>query len=155
MTATGHALVAALIVAKFPNPYIALPASLISHFALDLIPHWDTGLHHREKTRNAMLLESGMDVAVGFFSSYILYHSILGGSEYMLFFASVIASQLPDWITAPYLILKSHQENIISRLSKSMYKVQHHVNSRLDKPWGIVTQVVTVLALYVILFRFI
>lgn len=155
MTATGHALVAALIVAKFPNPYIALPASFISHFALDLIPHWDTGLHHREKTRNEMLMESGLDVIVGFIVSYVLYASVLGGSEYFVFFASVIASQLPDWITAPYLILRSQKENVISKLSRSMYRIQHHVNSRLDQPWGIVTQVVTVLVLYVILFRFI
>lgn len=155
MTATGHALVAALIVAKFPNPYIALPASFVSHFALDLIPHWDTGLHHREKTKNMMLFESGVDVAVSIIASYVLYHSVLGGTENVVFLASVIVSQLPDWITAPYLILKSQKENVISKLSKSMYRIQHHVNSRLDQPWGIVTQVATVFVLYIILFRFI
>ncbi|MGE5042155.1 MAG: hypothetical protein ACM3IJ_04600 [Candidatus Levyibacteriota bacterium] len=153
MTATGHALVAALIAAKFHNPYVAIPASFVSHFALDLIPHWDTGLHHRDKTKQALVIESGIDVGISFLSAYVLYHGVLGGTDSILLFASVIAAQLPDWITAPYLILRTN--NVFSQWSKWMYKVQHLINSRLDQPWGIVTQVATVFILYVILFRFI
>lgn len=151
MTATGHALVATLIIAKISNPYISLPLAFVSHFACDLIPHWDAGTHHREKSKKRLFIESGADVAVSIVSSYFLYHSILGQSDYVLLYSAVFISQLPDWLTAPYFILKWNHPLV--GFSKYMYKIQHKLNSRLDKPWGIVTQVVTVVGLYILLFK--
>ncbi|MFI5265518.1 MAG: hypothetical protein ACHQT7_02120 [Candidatus Levyibacteriota bacterium] len=151
MTATGHALVATLIVAKIHNPYIALPLAFASHFACDMIPHWDTGTHHREKTKKVLFYESGLDVLISIVSSYLLYHNILGQSDYMLLYSAVFLSQLPDWLTAPYLIL--NMDSPIVFWSKQTYKIQHKMNRRLDKPWGIVTQVVTVIGLYILLFK--
>jgi hypothetical protein len=41
MTATNHALTGALVGLTVHNPWIALPAALLSHFVLDAIPHYD------------------------------------------------------------------------------------------------------------------
>lgn len=151
MTATGHALVATLIVAKIHNPYISLPLAFVSHFVCDMIPHWDTGTHHREKTKKALFYESGLDVFISIVSSYFLYHNILGQGDYVVLYSAVFLSQLPDWVTAPYLILNWKSPLVF--WSKQMYRLQHAMNRRLDKPWGIVTQVVTVILLYIVLFR--
>lgn len=151
MTATGHALIGALIAAKFHNPYLAIPLSFASHFAADMVPHWDAGTHHREKSHKQLFKESAVDVVVGVVTSFVLYNYILGESNYVLLYACVFASQLPDWMTAPYFIF--NQRSKFFEWSKWSYKVQHKLNSRLDLPWGAVTQVVAVIALYILLFR--
>lgn len=152
MTATGHALVATLIVAKIPNPYISLPLALASHFACDLIPHWDAGTHHREKTRERLFSEAALDVIISVITSFVLYSNVLGQSNYVLLYIAVFLSQFPDWITAPYLIF--HTKNSLVSWSKQMYKVQHELNARIESPfWGTLTQVITVLLLYILLFK--
>lgn len=152
MTATGHALVATLLVAKITNPYIVLPLALASHFACDIIPHWDPATHRREKTKQALFYEAAIDVTLSIIASYVLYHSILGQSNYILLYVAVFLSQLPDWITAPYLML--NPKNPLVSWSKHMYRVQHELNSRVQSPfWGILTQVGTILVLYIVLFR--
>lgn len=152
MTATGHALVAALIVAKITNPYLALPLAFASHFACDVIPHWDPATHRREKTKKRLFYEAAADVMISIVSAYVLYHSFLGQSNYLLLYSAVFLSQLPDWITAPYLML--NPKNPLVAWSKHMYRIQHELNSRIQSPfWGILTQVATVFVLYVILFK--
>ncbi|HVS78873.1 MAG TPA: hypothetical protein VHD84_01110 [Candidatus Saccharimonadales bacterium] len=41
MTATNHAITGALIALAVKKPELALPLALVSHFALDLIPHYN------------------------------------------------------------------------------------------------------------------
>lgn len=41
MTGLNHAAVGALAAAAINKPAIALPAALLSHFAADMVPHWD------------------------------------------------------------------------------------------------------------------
>jgi hypothetical protein len=41
MTALNHAATGALVAAAINRPLLALPAALISHFVIDMIPHWD------------------------------------------------------------------------------------------------------------------
>lgn len=149
MTATGHALIATLIVAKFQNPYLSLPLAFASHFACDVIPHWDSGTHHHEKTKNRLFIEAGIDVGLSIILSYVLYYYI-GGQEYGILLLGIFLSQLPDWLTAPYFIL--HMKSPLVSWSKQMYHFQHKINSRLDKPWGIVTQIGTIILLYILLF---
>ncbi len=47
MTATNHAVTGAIIVAAVTNPIIGLPLALMSHFALDSLPHF--GAHTKAK----------------------------------------------------------------------------------------------------------
>lgn len=151
MTATGHALIATLLVAKFPDPFVSLPLAFVSHFACDIIPHWDSGTHHREKTKKALFYEAALDVLLSIATSFVLY-TALGKSDYILLYIGVFMSQLPDWITAPYFILNMRNNPFVS-WSKYMFHLQHRLNSRLDKPWGIVTQVAAVVGLYILLFQ--
>jgi hypothetical protein len=43
VTATNHALTGALIGLTISNPFIAIPAALLSHFVCDAIPHFGMG----------------------------------------------------------------------------------------------------------------
>jgi hypothetical protein len=41
MTGLNHAATGALVAAAINKPALALPAALLSHFAVDAIPHWN------------------------------------------------------------------------------------------------------------------
>ena len=40
MTATNHAITGAVIGLALGNPYLAIPLSLVSHYAMDTLPHF-------------------------------------------------------------------------------------------------------------------
>lgn len=148
MTATGHALIGTLIAGKVQDPIIANSLSLVSHFAGDILPHWDSGTNWRKKSRERLFFESAIDVIIGFVASYYVYVYLLGGKDIVLMVTCIIFSQLPDWITAPSFVL-----GMKIPISKAMERIQSAMNTRLDKPWGIVTQVVAVVVLYLLLYR--
>lgn len=138
MTATVHALVGAAIATKIGNPALALPLCLLSHFILDKIPHWDPLTNKTTKSFPRILKEISADYLIG----YVLVMLIFGFSPYLLLAAFV--SQLPDTLEAPYILTKKHFP-----IFYQFYQVQHWshdvwFNARLNAPWGIVTQVVTV-----------
>jgi hypothetical protein len=62
MTGLNHALAGATVAAAINKPIVALPAALLSHFALDMVPHWDYrvsgGLKGRQKVMVIDLLLS-------------------------------------------------------------------------------------------------
>lgn len=145
MTATAHSVIGAIIAAKIGNPILAVPIAIVSHFAADAFPHWDTGTNHREKSKKIFLLESLVDVMLGFAISYILIFLLFPQTNLIYAFFIIIISQLPDWITAPYLFFKI---NILP--FREMYKFQKAFNTRLDKPWGIITQVAVLILLIII-----
>jgi len=65
MTATAHALIGASIAVKVVNPILGIPLAIISHFVADLIPHWDAGTNHRQKSLMRLRVEAALDVLLG------------------------------------------------------------------------------------------
>ena len=145
MTATAHAVIGTIIAAKVGNPALAIPLAIASHFVADAIPHWDTGTNWREKNKIRFFLESFFDVALSFVLSYILIALFFPTLKIPYAFFIVVVSQLPDWITAPYLFFK-----IKIWPFREMYEFQRGFNVRLDKPWGIITQVLILIILLII-----
>ena len=145
MTATGHAIIGTVIAAKIGNPLLAVPIALGSHFLADLFPHWDTGTHWKKKSNTKFLLQSALDVLLSFSVSYALAAILFPNLNIAYAFVIVILSQLPDWLTAPYLFFKIKLKPFVL-----LYKFQHKFNNRLDKPWGIVTQVAALVSLLII-----
>ncbi|OGH16173.1 MAG: hypothetical protein A3C30_02720 [Candidatus Levybacteria bacterium RIFCSPHIGHO2_02_FULL_40_18] len=140
--------------AKFSgNPLLAVGASFVSHFVADVVPHWDSGTHWRKKTKERLRREAIIDVLVGFILSYILYSLILQKgppmalANYPFVFLCIIAAQAPDWLTAPSWMFGKDFPG-----SSFMYEIQHRLNVKLDKPWGIITQILALIWLYLILF---
>lgn len=142
---------ATLIAAKFQNPAIALPLSLASHFVCDMIPHWDEGTHWKEKTRKTLFYETVFDTALSIAASMLLYNVVFGRQDYLFLLINVFLSQLPDYFTAPYLIFKNLGP--FTKIARYSYIIQHKLNNRLDKPWGMATTAATIIGLYIILFK--
>lgn len=138
MTATSHALIGASLAVKITNPMLGIPLAIGSHFVADLIPHWDAGTNHRQKSALRLKVEATLDVLLGFALVLILFRTqTLANPVYM--FSMVIAAQLPDWLEAPSWMfgLKVPPFSWVDWLG-------HKLQSRMQLPWGLVTQVVIV-----------
>lgn len=137
MTATAHAVIGTVIAAKIGNPYLAFPLALSSHIIADLIPHWDTAVD--KKPRKKIFWETVGDVLLGLSLSYSLIVFLFPTTNLAYAFLMIIMAQFPDWLFAPYYFFgwKSF---------KWAYEFGKNTNNDLRKPWGILTQIVTVVA---------
>lgn len=74
-----HAVVGATIATKIPNPFIAIPAAFLSHFLLDVIPHWNPHLYTEKKkfgrptakSTRIVVIDVVLSLAAGFFIAYL------------------------------------------------------------------------------------
>lgn len=142
MTATSHALIGAIIAAKIGNPALAIPIAIASHIIADAIPHWDTATSRSKKTFKKMFIHSFFDVAIGFALSYLLISLFFPTTNLAYAFLIIIASQFLDWATALYYFFHF-------KAFKWVYSFQKLFNNDLDLPWGLITQIVLVVALIV------
>lgn len=155
MLATSHALAAGIILKTIPDPRISFPLAFLSHFALDLVPHWDftsginqnnnnhdrpSSLVGNEKRPLLMFLAAG-DVLFGWGLAFWLFRNL----DPTLLFLTIILAQLPDWLETPYYFLGLN-------LSPSIWmkKVQSQIHSRIPFPQGFLTQLLIILPLLLI-----
>lgn len=143
MTATGHAIIGTVIAAKIGNPYLAIPLALISHFAADSFPHWDTGTNSKTKTKKQILFDSFIDVGVSFTITILLVNNVFPQTNLLYAFIIVLFSQLPDWLMAPYYFW--HIQSF-----EPFYKFQKIFDRKLDKPWGIINQAAILILLVIV-----
>lgn len=137
MTATAHALIGTVIAAKIGNPALALPIAFASHFAADMIPHWDTLTNRESKSWNRLFIDTVFDGMLALTLSYSLIVLLFPSTNYFYALLVMFFAVLPDVLHAPYTFFKIKQ-------FKWAYEIGKRTNKSLDKPWGVVTQIVTV-----------
>jgi len=142
MTATGHAIIGTVIAAKVGNPALAIPIAFASHFLADALPHWDTATNRRKKSIMRFFSESFIDVVLGFVLSWIIIAWLFPTTNLMYAFIIIIVSELPDWLTAPYLFFKLEIQPFIS-----IYKLQKKFDTELDLPWGFINQALVLIGI--------
>lgn len=145
MTATGHAVIGAIIAAKVGNPALAIPLAIASHIAADIFPHWDTATNKAQKGIKRVIVDSFFDLIFGFLLSYAIIFFLFPQANLLYVLMLILVSQGLDWLMLPYYFL-----NINFPLFRWAYKFQKSLNHDLDKPWGIINQI-AVLILIVVL----
>lgn len=143
MTGTAHAIVGTVIAAKIGNPYLAFPIALASHVALDFVPHWDTAMNRRTKSRLRLITDTIFDGLLALTLSYTIIVFFFPQTSYSYALLIMFFATLPDWLHAPYTFFEIKQ-------FKWAYDFGHVTNRRLDKPWGILTQAVVILGVIVL-----
>ena len=142
MTATGHAIIGTVLAAQFTNPLVGIPIAIFSHLAADAFPHWDTGTNQKKKSHLAFWIHSLIDLFLSFVTPLFLIIYIAPETNLIYLYSMVFAAQFFDWITVPYAFFrwKSFPYNLA-------YKLQKPFDNRMDKPWGIIWQVIALLIL--------
>lgn len=141
MTATGHAVIGTIIAAKIGNPALAIPLAIASHALADMVPHWDTGVNRRNKTKKKFVIETVIDVLASFAISYAIIQIFFPSTSIIYAFVIVIAAQLLDWLTAPYLFLQIKNPPFFYWC----YKLQVMFDNGTDKFIGKYAQVIVLL----------
>jgi len=75
MLLSFHSLAGVVIATEIPNPLIAWPVALLSHFVLDSLPHWDfffEGVNLSRKVRLAILGDFLIGLLVGLYFEFRL-----------------------------------------------------------------------------------
>lgn len=144
MTETAHLLVGAAIASQTSNPVLALPLALMSHIALDMVPHWDTGTNWRSRPVVKTVLYTILDVAIGLTVSLALF---INKAPLPYLLLVMFVSTLPDWLEGPYFLGWKFPP------FSTIYKLQHIFHKKQQLPAGLVKQaLVLILVLISILY---
>lgn len=102
MLSISHAATGAFIATRVPNPLLAIPLVLASHYAEDWILHWDvgTGLSNGSRKRSTAIFLELFDLGIAALLVYYLFQA--GNSELnIMAWAGAFTGLLPDFLEAP------------------------------------------------------
>lgn len=143
MTATAHALVGGAIAASIPDPALSLPLIAISHPLMDLIPHWDVGFNWRKTPKLRLFRDCVIDFSLGLVLSYLLFGQHI---SLWYFLAAIFVSEMWDIFEAPYWFFKWRFPPF-----SWIYEFGHRIQSKARPPFGIITQIATVVVVMILL----
>lgn len=128
MLETPHALVGMVIAAAIPNPLISLPLALLSHFGVDMLPHWNWEPDARPLSLFGIILDLILleTLTVYLAAQSPLQLNIAAGS----FFAI-----LPDLLEAPHIFFGLNNRHL-----QKLYRFQKSIQNKVPVLPGIITQ---------------
>ncbi len=141
MLETPHVAVGIAIAAAIPNPLISIPLAFMSHFILDMTPHWNPHLNSETKRygqlTNSTLLIIGFDLACA-----AILTAYIGRRDLIIYMAS-FAAILPDIVEGPYYLF-----GFKNKYLEIWRKFQKSIQSDANVFWGLTTQILTLLAAF-------
>jgi hypothetical protein len=145
---TPHAVVGAAIAVAVPNPFLAIPLAFLSHFALDMTPHWNPHISTELKKYGSITKQSKniiyADVALsGLLSLFIASQFSSNPTLSLTILACAFAGILPDVIEAPHFFFHYKTTFIEKWLA-----FQKSIQNDTTPFWGILTQIITLIAAF-------
>lgn len=147
MLLTPHVFIGLAIAKLLPNPFLAIPVALLSHFLGDITPHWDFFSKTRKEERLrgwrpiAVMAELGLGIAVGvFFTTRALWLQQDPKAALLGLICGIMAV-LPDALEAPY-IYTDKAPLFIKRLTD----VQRRLQTQAPMLLGIIIQLLIISA---------
>lgn len=147
MLTTSHSLISALIVSQVFPPQLSLPLVLASHYFLDIIPHWDTGtgLTNGHKTKKGAVLDTLIDLAIGFTLVFFFFQN--GKPFSPLLWGGVILGITPDLLKFPALFFDKRPFPI--NVLEKFHNTLHH---RAKLPWGLIYQIAVLIIVFLLFY---
>lgn len=132
MLELAHALTGGVIAYKIGNPALALPLAFVSHFAVDLLPHWNPHLAKEKKrfgcvskkTTFLVVIDCLIGLTLGLFLAFKALPDI---RRMFLVIAGCFLAILPDLIEAPFFFL-NQKGKFIKKLVNFQSKIQYGVH---------------------------
>ena len=156
MFLTPHVAVAVAIAAVLPNPILAIPLAFLSHFVLDMLPHWDDlGLGKlRDRTARipshaAQLVVMDGLLAVSFALFFIFFALPDWGVAFSIAACS-LAALLPDAYYIP-LAFFGRRWGFVLWVVMVQSKLQE--KAKAPRAFGVFTQVFAIASGFLIAFQ--
>jgi hypothetical protein len=132
MTGLNHAVTGALVAAAIDKPVLALPAALLSHFAIDAIPHWNYQLDPRIARRQVVMLA---DLVLSLALLLILALTV-NANPYLVIIGGLIGI-LPDTMWLRFFItgrpsIHGNPKKLVNLIRRFHFWIQWS-----ETPWGI------------------
>ena len=146
MLETPHVFVGAAIATKIPDPLLAIPLAFLSHFILEMVPHWNPHLNSETEKygyptkRSTVIVVADSSLAL-ISGSLIAYSALPDTGRALTILFACLASVLPDLIEAPYFFLK-----IKNKLIQKWIVFQKSIQNDTSIIPGLVTQYITIFA---------
>jgi hypothetical protein len=146
MLETPHVLVGAAIASKITNPLLSIPISLVSHFVLEKVPHWNPHLNTETekfgKPTTKSTIIALIDVTTSLIAgSYIAFRAYPNTLQVINILACCFVASLPDVVEAPYFFL-----GIRNKAMKKWIEWQKSIQIDTKFFLGMATQITTILA---------
>ncbi len=106
MTATNHVVMGALVATYIHNPWIAIPAAVVSHFVLDSVPHYAFPDLKKKPLRFLQTLA----IDIGLAASILAAILFLQPANFLLIVACGVAAASPDLMWLHYIIYKKSEK---------------------------------------------
>ena len=135
MLLVPHAFAGALIGIKINNPLISLPLAFLSHFVLDIVPHWNPSSKQWKQKNCLPFLATDLVLSI-VISALIAYKY-----NSPLIFLNGLVAILPDLLQAPNVLFKNNFF-LFTFLRNIQSKIQFHVK---NIALGSITQILFVL----------
>lgn len=143
MIGVNHALSGALIGKYLPWP-LAIPVAFLSHFVLDLLPHFGI-VHHKRDLSLFYKTVTVIDVALAFGIGVI----ILYWRDYHMFFGGLIACS-PDFL---WLFILHKGRTFDYREHDNAFSKFHIHIQKFERPWGIAIDCVAAVLMGIYFFK--
>ena len=154
MILATHVIIGAGLASFFPNNFVmAFAVSFASHFALDIIPHWDYELLSQTKNKENRLEEDIkigknffldlakiiLDVAIGSVLAVLFFHSWLGAS-WLLVLIGVAGGVLPDALQFAYFKIRREPLRVLQKFHLKVHSGNESLKEKFPKA-GIFLQI--------------
>ncbi len=144
MTATNHVIAGALIGTAIHNPWLAVPLALLSHFVLDILPHFGLGPNTKLGSRKFLWI-LGVDLTIA--SSILLLLLFGGASDPVLLTTCGAVAALPDSIWGYYFYFEfvAKKPKVKTRFVNMLSNIQwaeFPAGMVVEIPWGVLSGLV-------------
>jgi hypothetical protein len=130
MTATNHGLVGMLIGAYLPLP-VAIPLAFVSHFVLDIIPHFGIPRNKRNNSKGLkifMHIDASLAFALGVIAVYT--------GKWDMFITGLVAYS-PDFV---WFITYWKNGGKLNVTTNSKFSKFHKDIQKFERPWGAIVE---------------
>lgn len=128
MLETPHALVGMVIATTIQNPWVGLPLAFLSHFGVDMLPHWNWEPDARPLSLLGIVLDL---ILLEILTFYLAFQSPLK----LNLAAGAFFAILPDLLEAPYIFFGFN-----NRYIQKLCQFQKSIQNRTPILLGILTQ---------------
>lgn len=142
MLTTPHAIAGATIGALLPDPLLAIPLAVASHFVLDSIPHWQETLAPYIPTRKTYI-RIPLDIALAIGLTMVIAHWHPESAS--IIWLAALAANLPD-LDSIVVVIPRLKTGLIKQFWDWHCRIQRETRSL----WGVLTQLIFVISCLVI-----
>ena len=141
MTVTNHMMTGALIAAAVERPVLAIPLAFMSHFVIDVVPHYGYGAipFHERDSQKHFLKKQTADTYFALAMFWLVPYLLRNHQAPIVTMTCMLVAFLPD-VVWPYQYVLAHRRGGYPQ--QNWYTRFHKAIQWYERPWGIYVELI-------------